>query len=160
MSQIDFSALIAQSPSFLLGLLALPAKNLAIGIWNRLFHDLPYVHGKYQSQYRFRLKGGEEVDAEETIRVTKIGRWIWATAEMRKPQSRKWKIRGEIRGHYLFASVEAATRKTLSGKGFVLLRSLENGSELEGHMTWVDSKLQQIYSTPYIWKRLDKEEQD
>lgn len=160
MPQIDWSAAFAQIPSFVLGLLAIPVKNLAIGIWNRVLHDIPYIHGKYQSSYRFRLKGGEEIDAEETIRVTKIGRWIWGTAEMRKPLTKKWKIRGEIRGTYLFATVEAATRKTLSGRGFVLLRSLENGSELEGHMTWVDSKLQKIYSTPYIWKRLDKEEQE
>ena len=134
MAQIDWSALFAQIPSFVLGLLAVPAKNLAIGAWNRVFHDLPFIRGKYQSHYRFRLKGGDEVDAEETIRVTKIGRWIWATAEMRKPLTKKWKIRGEIRSTYLFATVEAATRKTLSGKGFVLLRSLENGSELEDHI--------------------------
>ena len=145
---------------FAAGLLAWPAKNLAVAAWNRLMHDLPHIHGAYKSDYRFRLKGGEEVEAKETIRVRKIGRWVWATAEMTQPITKKWKIRGEIRGAYLFATVESATRKTLSGKGFILLKSLENGSELEGHMTWVDSKLQTIYSTPYAWRRLDKEEQD
>lgn len=161
MSPIDWSSLALDAAKVLAGILLLPVKNLAVAIWNRLLHDLPYVHGKYHGKYHFRLKGAvEEVEAEETIRVRKIGRWIWATAEMTRPLTKKWKIRGEIRGHCLFATVESATRATLSGKGFILLHSIENGSELEGHMMWVDSKLKAIYTTPYSWKRLDKEEQE
>ena len=144
---------------FAAGLLAWPAKTLAVATWNRLIHDLPPIHGTYKSDYRYRLEGGEEVDAKETIRVTKIGRWVWATAEMTQPGTKKWKIKGEIRGSYLFATVESSTRKTLSGKGLILLKSLENASELEGHMTWIDSRLKVIYSTPYVWKQV-KDEKD
>ena len=133
------------------GLLAWPAKILVVAVWNRLIYDLPPIHGTYKSDYRYRLEGGEEVDAKETIRVRKIGRWVWGTAEMTQGGTKKWKIRGEIRGTYLFATVESDTRKTLSGKGLILLKSLDNASELEGHMTWVDSKLKKIYSTPYVW---------
>lgn len=161
MSPIDWSSLAQDLAKVLAGVLLLPFKTLLVAIWNRFANDLPYVHGKYRGAYRFRPKGSsEEVEAEETIRVRKIGRWIWATAEMTKPWTKKWKIRGEIRGHCVFASVESATRSTLSGKGLILLHSIENGSELEGHMMWVDSKLKAIYTTPYSWKRLDREEQE
>ncbi len=161
MPPIDWSSLALDAAKVAAGILLLPLKTLVVAIWNRLIHDLPHVHGKYHGEYRFRPKGAaEEVEAEETIRVRKIGRWIWATAEMTKPLTKKWKIRGELRGHYLFATVESATRSTLSGKGFILLRSIENGSELEGHMMWIDSRLKAIYTTPYSWKRLDKEEQE
>jgi hypothetical protein len=156
----DLLQLLPHLVPFCLGLLAWPAKKLAVGIWNRLLHDLPFIHGTYEGKYQFRLKGGELVEAKETIRIKKIGRWVWATAEMKTPISKKWRIKGEIRGHYLFATVESATRKTLSGKGYVLLSSIANGSALSGHMIWVDSKLNAIYSTPYEWHRLDKEDQD
>ena len=142
------------------GALLLPSKTFIVAAWNRLMHDLPYIHGTYQSSYRFRLKGGEEIEASETIRVRKVGRWVWATAEMTKPITKRWRIKGEIRGSYLFATVESATRKTLSGRGSVVLHSIENGSELEGYMVWVDSQLKAIYATRYAWKRLDKEQQD
>ena len=160
MSWIDIGALRSELIIYALGFFSIPLKNLIQGGLNRLLHDLPFVHGKYKSRYQFRRKGGETVEAEETIRVKKFGRWIWATAEMTKPITKKWKIRGELRGLYLFATVEAATRKTLSGKGFVLLKSLTNGAELVGQMMWVDSKLEAVYSTPYVWERVDKEEQE
>jgi hypothetical protein len=132
---MEWTEIAAKAVPYALGLLTIPIKNLSIGIWNRLMHDLPYVKGTYQSSYQFHLKGGDVVTADEVIRVQKIGRWIWATAE-------------------------SATRKTLSGKGFIMLKAIENGSELSGHMTWIDSKLGAIYSTPYVWKRLDKEDQE
>ncbi|MEQ1509034.1 MAG: hypothetical protein ABL909_01370 [Sphingopyxis sp.] len=157
---MEWTEIAAKAVPYALGLLTIPIKNLSIGIWNRLMHDLPYVKGTYQSSYQFHLKGGDVVAADEVIRVQKIGRWIWATAEMRAPLTKRWKIKGEIRGTYLLATVESATRKTLSGKGFILLKAIENGSELSGHMTWIDSKLGAIYSTPYVWKRLDKEDQE
>ena len=160
MPPFDWSSIVYDLLKVAAGVLLLPTKNFAIAAWNRLMHDVPHIHGTYQSNYRFRLKGGDQVDASETIRVRKVGRWIWATAEMTTPMTKKWRITGEIRGSYLFATVESATRKTLSGRGYVLLHSIENGSELEGHMVWIDSKLKAIYSTPYSWKRLDKEEQD
>jgi hypothetical protein len=143
---------------YVVGMLAWPAKTLIFAAWNRIMHDLPHISGTYKGEYRYRHKGGDVVDAQETIRIRKIGRWVSATTEMTSPMVKK--IKGEIRGSYLFATVESATRKTLSGKGFILLRSLENGSELAGHMVWVDSKLKEIYSTPYVWRRLDKEEQE
>jgi hypothetical protein len=157
---MDWNVILGIAVPYALGLLTIPLKNLWFGMWNRLFHDLPFIKGTYKSSYGFHLKGGEVVAAEEIVRVQKIGRWIWATAEMRTPLAKRWKIKGEIRGSYLFATVESATRKTISGKGFVHLKSIENGSELSGHMTWVDSKLGAVYTTPYTWHRLDKEEQD
>ena len=142
---------------FFAGLAAHPTKNALTSVYNRLMHDIPHIEGTYESKYQFKDEGGVLVDAEEIIQVRRYGRWIRAEAQMTKPIKKKWKIKGEVRGAYVFATVESATKKTLSGRGCVLMASQINGDKLSGQMTWVDSGLQKIWATEYVWIRTDKD---
>ncbi|HCZ9033977.1 hypothetical protein HUO05_03555 [Vibrio alginolyticus] len=129
-----------------------------IALWDRLFRDIPDVSGKWSANYQFHDNGDDLVGAKEIVSVTKVGRWIFATARMTGDHDRIWKLRGEMRGRSWQGRVYAGDRYTLSGSGVFQLKVWENGRKMEGYMTWWDSEKDSIYSTEYSWVKEVTEE--
>ena len=128
-----------------------------VAVYDRLFRDLPYVRGTWKTEYKYPREGGPVVEARETGKVARMGRFATAHMRMEGDSKREWVLKGELRGRYWAGKVFAADRKTLSGSGVFQLKILENGRSMQGYMSWYDAALDTIYSTEYKWTKVSKE---
>ena len=125
--------------------------------YDRLFRDLPYIKGTWKTEYKYIKEGSDMVDARETGKIERKGRWATAHMRMEGDVTREWILKGEIRGRYWAGTVFAADRKTLSGSGVFQLKVYENGKAMHGYMSWYDAALDEVYSTEYKWKKVSKD---
>ena len=128
-----------------------------VAAYDRLFRDLPYIKGTWETKYKFLKDGEHLVDASETGKIERKGRRAKALMRMEGDAKREWVLEGEIRGRYWAGTVFAADRKTLSGSGVFQLKVSENGKRMDGYMSWYDADLDKVYSTEYAWKKVSKD---
>lgn len=126
-------------------------------LYEHLFQGLPFIAtGMWKTTYRCIQNGSTEIEAFEIVELYRSGRQIRGVAQMHTTMNRKWVLKGELCGRYWVGRVYAADRHPLLGSGVFQLKVSEDGMTMEGYMLWYDSALDRIYSTTYVWKKIDK----
>ena len=63
-----------------------------VAVYDRLFRDLPYVRGTWKTEYKYPREGGPVVEARETGKVARRGRFATAHMRMEGESSREWYV--------------------------------------------------------------------
>ena len=138
----------------LLAPLATPTIERRLAKWaEHLIGDVPRLSAPWVVRFRWPMdRGGSRSDVLDVV-LYQFGRQVHGYGHVQGEPGDRFEYRGAIKRNVFFGTFRRADGRMLSGTGSFVLKIAADSKTMQGRCGWYDSGLDDVWSSPYEWRR-------
>ena len=147
--------LLQDFASYLLALVArvlTPAFQRQIArLCMQLVSDIPDLSGAWVVSFNDPLQSGQSRKRKIDATLQQFGRHLWGTGHVQGEPGDLFLYRGVIKRNAFYGTFRRVDSHVLAGTGTFVLQISANSRQLDGHCSWYDNLLDDVWSSSYAW---------